>query len=43
MDDNIFGPSKKEAMDYVVNRVTRKDFKQSDYAKNRRPDITIGV
>lgn len=23
MDDNIFGPSKKEAMDYVVNRVTK--------------------
>ena len=23
MDDNIFGTSKKEAMDYVVNRVTK--------------------
>lgn len=23
MDDNIFGPSKKEAMDYVVNGVTK--------------------
>lgn len=23
MDDNIFGPSKKEAMDYVINRVTK--------------------
>lgn len=23
MDDNIFGSSKKEAMDYVVNRVTK--------------------
>lgn len=28
---------------YRVKKVTRKDFKQSDYAKTKRPDITIGL
>lgn len=26
-----------------VRKVTRKDFKKEDYAKNRRPDITVGL
>lgn len=26
-----------------VRKVTRKDYKASDYAKTRRPDTTIGL
>lgn len=28
---------------YRVRKVTRKDYKQSDFAKTKRPDITIGL
>lgn len=28
---------------YLVRKYTRKDYKQSDYAKTKRPDITIGL
>lgn len=28
---------------YKVRKHTRKDYKQSDYAKTKRPDITIGL
>lgn len=28
---------------YKVRKVTKKDYKQIDYAKTKRPDVTIGL